>query len=471
MTKQNLLKELQLIVGKENVLSSPEDLVCYSYDAAALRAGNLPDAAVLPGSTEEIVNLLHLATARGIKIVPRGAGTGLTGGTIPIEGGIIIQFTRMNRILEIDSHNLTATVEPGVITSTLHSAVEQVGLFYPPDPASANVSTIGGNVAESAGGLRGLKYGTTKDYVLGLETVLASGEVLVTGGKTVKNVAGYDLTKLLVGSEGTLCIFTKIILRLIPLPETKRTLLAIYPNFQDAASSVSDIIANRILPCTLEFLDKVTVNCVESYIHIGIPQNAEAILLIEVDGSKGNVEWEAEKIMEICYRHQPLEVKLALNPAEALSLTLARRSAFPSLARLRPTTLLEDIAIPPSRLVEMVSEINRIVKKYNIQVGTFGHAGDGNLHLVCVADERDEEEMKRVEAAMDEVLEVTLKLEGTIAGEHGIGLTKMRFLPWQIKPSGLKVMKMIKEGFDPQNILNPGKIFTKDSPETLSQSH
>ena len=471
MTKQNLLKELQLIVGKENVLSSPEDLVCYSYDAAALRAGNLPDAAVLPGSTEEIVNLLHLATARGIKIVPRGAGTGLTGGTIPIEGGIIIQFTRMNRILEIDSHNLTATVEPGVITSALHSAVEQVGLFYPPDPASANVSTIGGNVAESAGGLRGLKYGTTKDYVLGLETVLASGEVLVTGGKTVKNVAGYDLTKLLVGSEGTLCIFTKIILRLIPLPETKRTLLAIYPNFQDAASSVSDIIANRILPCTLEFLDKVTVNCVESYIHIGIPQNAEAILLIEVDGSKGNVEWEAEKIMEICYRHQPLEVKLALNPAEALSLTLARRSAFPSLARLRPTTLLEDIAIPPSRLVEMVSEINRIVKKYNIQVGTFGHAGDGNLHLVCVADERDEEEMKRVEAAMDEVLEVTLKLEGTIAGEHGIGLTKMRFLPWQIKPSGLKVMKMIKEGFDPQNILNPGKIFTKDSPETLSQSH
>lgn len=471
MIKQNILKELQLIVGKENVLSSPEDLVCYSYDATALQAGNLPDAAVLPGSTEEVVNLLHLATARGIKVVPRGAGTGLTGGTIPIEGGIIIQLTRMNRILEIDSHNLIATVEPGVITSTLHSAVEQVGLFYPPDPASANVSTIGGNVAESAGGLRGLKYGTTKDYVLGLETVLASGEVLVTGGKTVKNVAGYDLTKLLVGSEGTLCIFTKIILRLIPLPETKRTLLAIYPNFQDAASSVSDIIANRILPCTLEFLDKMTINSVESYIHIGLPRDAEAILLIEVDGSKGNVEWEAEKIIEICSRHQPLEVKLALTPSEAMSLTLARRSAFPSLARLRPTTLLEDIAIPPSRLAEMLSEINRIVKKHNIQVGTFGHAGDGNLHLVCVTDERDEEEIKRVEAAMDEVLEVTLKFGGTIAGEHGIGLTKIRFLPWQIKPSGLKIMKMIKEGFDPQNILNPGKIFTKDSPEALSQSH
>ncbi|MBT9176981.1 MAG: putative FAD-linked oxidoreductase [Firmicutes bacterium] len=464
MIKQNLLKELRLIVGKENVLSSPEDLVCYSYDAAPLPADNLPDAVVLPSSTEEAVNLLHLAKARGIKVVPRGSGTNLSGGTIPIEGGIIIQLTRMSRILEIDSHNLTATVEPGVITRTLHSAVEQVGLFYPPDPASANVSTIGGNVAECAGGLRGLKYGTTKDYVIGLETVLASGEVLVTGGKTVKNVAGYDLTKLMIGSEGTLGIFTKIILRLIPLPETKKTLLILYPNFQAAASSVSEIIANRILPTTLEFLDKVTINCVEAHTHIGLPRNAEAILLIEVDGSKWDVEREAEKVVEICSRHQPLEVKLALTPSEAMSLTLARRSALASLSRVRPTTILEDVTVPPSRLTEMIIEIKRIVQRQDIQVGIFGHAGDGNLHPTFLTNERDEAEMKRVEAAIREVFEVTLKLEGTISGEHGIGLTKARFLPWQVKPLGLKVMKIIKEGFDPENILNPGKIFTGYSP-------
>lgn len=459
MIKQNLLKELQLIVGRGNVLSSPEDLVCYSYDAAPLPAGNLPDAVVLPSSTEEVVGLLRLAQAEGIKVVPRGAGTNLSGGTVPVEGGIVIQLTRMNR-MEIDSRNLIATVEPGVITSNLHSAVEEMGLFYPPDPASANVSTIGGNVAECAGGLRGLKYGTTKDYVIGLETVLANGEVLVTGGKTVKNVAGYDLTKLMVGSEGTLGIFTKIILRLIPLPETKRTLSITYPNFQDAAASVSDIIANRILPATLEFLDKVTINCVEAHTHIGLPRNAEAFLLIEVDGSKSDVEWEAKRVAEICSRHHPLAVKQALTLSEAMSLTLARRSALASLARVRPTTILEDVTVPPSRLTEMVSEISRIVQKHDIQVGIFGHAGDGNLHPTFLTDERDEEEMRRVEAAISEVFEVTLKLGGTISGEHGIGLTKIRFLPWEARPSGLKAMRVIKDGFDPQNILNPGKIFT-----------
>ena len=464
MIKQNLLKKLELIVGRENVLSSPEDLVCYSYDAAPLSAGNLPDVVVLPGSTEEVVNLLHFAKAEGIKVVPRGAGTNLSGGTIPIEGGIIIQLTRMNRILEVNSHDLIATVEPGVITSTIHSAVEQVGLFYPPDPASANVSTIGGNVGECAGGLRGLRYGVTKDYVIGLETVLASGEVLVTGGRTVKNVVGYDLTKLMIGSEGTLGIFTKIILKLIPLPETKRTLLVTYPNFQDAASSVSDIIANRILPATLEFLDKVTINCVEAHTHIGLPRDAEAILLIEVDGSNWDVEREAEKVAGICSRYHPLEVKQALTPAEGMSLTSARRSALASLARVRPTTILEDVTVPPSRLTEMISEINRIVKRHDIQVGVFGHAGDGNLHPTFLTDERDEEEMKRVEAAIEEMFEVTLKLGGTISGEHGIGLTKVRFLPWEVKPLGLKQMKIIKEGFDPENILNPGKIFTRYSP-------
>jgi len=268
----------------------------------------------------------------------------------------------------------------------------------------------------------------------------------------------------MVGSEGTLGIFTKITLRLLPLPETKRTLLIMYPNFQYAAESVSDIIAHRILPATLEFLDGVTINCVEAYTHIGLPQNAQAILLIEVDGSSWDTEWEAKKVAEICSRHQPLEAKLALTPSESTSLTLARRSALASLARVRPTTILEDVTVPPSKLMEIMSKINQIAKTHNIQVGIFGHAGDGNLHPTFLTDGRDEEEMKRVEAAITEVFEVTLKLGGTISGEHGIGLTKARFLPSQVKPSGLKVMKAIKEGFDPQNILNPGKIFTEYSP-------
>lgn len=463
MISQNLLKELKGIVGRENVLTSPEEMVCYAYDATPL-VTNLPDAVVLPGSAEEVIRIVQLAANTGLKIVPRGSGTDLSGGAVPIQGGIVMQLTRLNHILEIDTENLTATVEPGVITGGLYSAVERLGLMYPPDPASASVSTIGGNVATCAGGLRGLKYGVTRHYVISLETVLATGELMVTGGKTVKNVTGYDLTRLLVGSAGTLGIFVKIILKLIPLPETKKTLLIIYDNLSNAAATVSDIITNRILPATLEFLDKMTIRCVEAYTHIGLAPEAEAILLIEVDGAKSTVEEEARKVAEICSKHKAINIRLAQNASEAQSLTLARRSALPALARVRPTTMLEDMTVPPSKLAEMVSEITRISKKHDVQIGTFGHAGDGNLHPTFLTDERDEEEMKRVEAAFKELVETTLKLGGTLSGEHGIGLAKARFLPLAVTPPGLKVMKIIKRGLDPQNILNPGKIFPEHGP-------
>jgi len=325
------------------------------------------------------------------------------------------------------------------------------------------VSTIGGNIATCAGGLRGLKYGVTRDYVLGLETVLASGELMSTGGKTVKNVTGYDLTRLFVGSAGTLGIFVKVILKLIPLPKAKRTLLVTYDHLADAASSVSAIIANHILPTTLEFLDKTTVKCVEDYKHIGLAPEAEAVLLIEVDGPELTVNEEAKEIADICSRHRSAQIRVAQSASEEESLTLARRSALAALAQIRPTLMLEDMTVPPSKLTELVNSITDIAKKYRVQIATFGHAGDGNLHPTFLTDERDEEEMKRVEAAFGELVEITLALGGTLSGEHGIGLAKARFLPLALTPTTINVMKTIKKALDPQNIMNPGKIFLEDS--------
>ena len=456
--REALLREVEGVVGKENLLTSAEDLACYSYDATPLPS-RPPEAVALPGSAEQVVRLIALASNEGLKVIPRGAGTNLSGGTLPVQGGLVLCLTRMNRILELDRDNMTVTVEPGVVTSALHAAVESRGLFYPPDPASMNVSTIGGNVGECAGGLRGRKYGVTKDYVLGLEMVLPSGEVLVTGGKTVKNVAGYDLTRLMVGSEGTLGVFTRIILKLIPMPEGKKTMLALYDSLERAASTVSSIIAQGIVPSTLEFMDRVTVRCVADHTGVNMPRNAEAVLLIEVDGPKAAIEGEAARIVELCSREHALEVRVARDAQEGLALTLARRAAIPALARLRPTIKLEDITVPPSKLPEMIAAISRAAAKHQVQVGTFGHAGDGNLHPTFLTDQRDAEEMKRVEATVKELFETAISLGGTISGEHGIGLSKIRYLPLQVGPSGMKVMRAIKTALDPKNLFNPGKIF------------
>jgi glycolate oxidase len=460
MISGTLLKELQRIMGKEAVLSSERDLLSYAYDAAPLEK-HLPEAVVLPVSAQQVQALVKLARSQGLKLIPRGSGTGLSGGSIPVSGGIIVGFANMNRILEIDCLNLTATVEPGVITINLAAEAEKLGLYYPPDPGSNNVSTLGGNVAENAGGLRGLKYGVTKDYVLGLEAVMADGEIINLGCKSRKNRAGYDITSLLVGSEGTLAIITRILLRLVPLPASKKTVLATFGSFDHAAACINNILGvHHIIPATLEFLDGVTMKCVNAYLGNILPAEAAVLLLIEVDGPPAVTQEEAGRLLEICRQAKAMTVQLAKDAQEGLQLANARRAALPSLSRLKPTTILEDVSVPPSRLAEMLAELNRIRSEYRIEIGVFGHAGDGNLHPAILTDERNTEEMARVSQAIAKIFAKAIALGGTVSGEHGIGISKMQYLPLQYPGKELEIMLHIKQCLDPENIFNPGKIFS-----------
>ena len=368
----------------------------------------------------------------------------------------------MNKVIEIDEENLTVTVQPGVITLDMINQVEARGLFYPPDPSSMKISTIGGNINENSGGLRGLKYGVTRDYVMGLEAVLAGGDIIRTGGKLAKDVAGYDFTRLLVGSEGTLGIVTEATLKLIPLPESKKTMLALYQDLEQAAKSVSKIIADKIIPATLEFLDQPTLKAVEDFAQIGLPTDVQAVLLIEQDGPIEVVEKDMQNMAEICKKQGAVSVQLANSEMEAEALRTARRAALSALARLKPTTILEDATVPRSEIANMVKAINEISKKYGLSICTFGHAGDGNLHPTCPADARDKDEMKRVENAFEEIFIKAIELGGTITGEHGVGVMKAPYLELKLGQAGIDAMKAVKTALDPNNILNPGKIFAKD---------
>ncbi|MDU0811225.1 glycolate oxidase subunit GlcD [Bacillus siamensis] len=449
-------------VGKENYDDSAAGRLMYSYDAAPqLQA--MPDAVIAPRCADDVSRILTICSRHDIPIVPRGSGTNLCGGTCPSEGGLVLLFKHMNRILEIDEENLTATVQPGVITQDMIHAVERKGLFYPPDPSSMKISTIGGNINENSGGLRGLKYGVTRDYVLGLEAVLASGDIIRTGGKLTKDVAGYDLTRLFVGSEGTLGVVTEATLKLVPKPETKKTLLALYEHIEAAAESVSAIIAEKIIPATLEFLDQPTLQVIEDYAKIGLPTDAKAVLLIEQDGDSDTVRRDMEKIEAICKNGAAVSVQTAETEEEAFALTEARRSALSALARLKPTTILEDATVPRSQIANMVRAINEIAETYGLSICTFGHAGDGNLHPTCTTDIRNTEEMERVEKAFAAIFEKAIELGGTITGEHGVGIVKAPYLEMKLKTVGITAMKAIKQALDPQNLLNPGKIFANSS--------
>nr|MBO2469691.1 glycolate oxidase subunit GlcD [Bacillota bacterium] len=454
-------RELVTAVGAAHVRDDPEALLAYSYDATPLFQA-MPAAVVFPGNTEEVAAVLRIASRHRIPVVPRGSGTNLSAGTVPVEGGIVLVLTRLNRILEIDEENLTATVQPGVVTQHLHEAVEARGLFYPPDPGSMRISTIGGNIAECAGGLRGLKYGTTKDYVLGLEAVLMSGEVMRTGGKLVKDVAGYDLTRLLVGSEGTLAVITEATLRLLPKPEHRKVMSALFDDLYSAARAVSRIIAHRIIPCTLEFMDQATVQVVEDYMRIGLPTDIAAFLLIEQDGPEEVVERDLQRIAAICEDSGAREIRVAATEEEGEALRTARRTALSALARLRPTTILEDATVPRAQIAPMVERIAQIAKKYDLLICTFGHAGDGNLHPTCPTDARNAEEIARVEQAFKEIFAAAIELGGTVTGEHGVGAVKAPYLEWKVGPTGLEVLRGIKHAFDPEGLLNPGKIFPPD---------
>jgi glycolate oxidase len=455
------LDEIYAIVGQENVQTAHTDRYCYTYDASfcTVEGDNLPAFIVHPGSALEISRLLQIANREKIPVIPRGAGSNVSGGTIPVKDSMVLVLTRLNRILEIDTRNLIAEVEPGVLTGAFQQEVEKLGLFYPPDPQSLAFSTIGGNVAECAGGPRGVKYGVTRDYVLGLEVVLPSGEIIETGGRTLKNVAGYDLTRLFVGSEGTLGIITRVTLRLIPLPEAKKTMLVVYDQVEKAAETVAAILAAGIVPATLEFLDQVYIRNIEEYAQVGFPVDAEAVLLIEVDGDPIAIDKQAAKINEICMGQGATKIRTAATVEEAAEIWQARRAAFAAVARLKPTIIGEDATVPRTCLPQMVKKIREVSNRYDVTIAVVGHAGDGNLHATFLCDERDKAEMARVEEAISEVIGAALELRGTVTGEHGVGRMKTAFLEQQLSPGSLELMWKIKQATDPNLILNPGVMF------------
>jgi len=449
---------LAAIVGPERLLTQAEDLIPYSFDGtAALK--QRPDAVVFPRRTAEVAECVRLAGTAGVPIVTRGSGTGLSGGSVPTAGSMVLCLVQMNAILDLDPRNLTLRAQPGAVTQRIDEAAARHGLFYPPDPGSMRISTIGGNVAENSGGLRGLKYGVTRDYVMGLEVVLPGGEIARFGNQCVKDVAGYSLKDLFVGSEGTLGIITEVLLKLVPRPAARRTMLALYDRIEDAAATVSAIVAAHIIPCTLEFLDRVTAICVEDYAHVGLPTDCEAVLLMETDGHPAVVADEAAQMEALARQHGARDVRSARDEAEALQLAAARRNAFSALARKRPTTILEDVTVPRSELATMVRFIADTAVSFNLQIGTFGHMGDGNLHPTFLADERDAGEMHRVHDALEAIVTRTLELGGTITGEHGVGLAKKPWLRQQMGDASLELMRQIKRTLDPRGLLNPGKIF------------
>lgn len=453
-----LLASLRTLLSPERVLTEAADLVPYSFDGtAALK--QRPGAVVFPHSSEEVAACVKLAREARVPVVTRGSGTGLSGGSVPLPGCLVICLSQMDRILEVDEKNLSLRAQSGVITKEIDDEAARVGLFYPPDPGSMKISTIGGNVAENSGGLRGLKYGVTRDYVMGLEVVLPDGTLTRLGNKCVKDVAGYSMKDLFVGSEGTLGIITEVMLKLLPRPKARKTMLALYDSLEAAAHTISAIIAAKIIPCTLEFLDQVTVQCVEDYAKIGLPTDVQALVLMETDGHPVVVEEEAAQMMALARQHGAREVRAAADEAEGARLASARRNAFSALARVRPTTILEDVTVPRTELAHMVAFIRACAERHSLRVGTFGHLGDGNLHPTFLTDERDAEEMHRVEAALEEIVEETIRLGGTVTGEHGVGLAKKGFLRRQLGESSYELMRSIKRALDPEHLLNPGKIF------------
>jgi glycolate oxidase len=447
----------ELISDSERLLTNRQDLASYSYDASF--GIYYPEIVVRPNTTQEVSSVVKLANQYHIPVYPRGQATSLSGGPLPVEGGIVLDLSKMDKTLDIIPEDLVAIVTPGVLTENIHKEAEKVGLMYPPDPSSSAVSTIGGNLAENSGGPRGLKYGVTKDYVLGLEVVTPKGEIIQTGGRTVKNVTGYDLTKLIIGSEGTLGIITKAILQLIPKPVTTGTAMAVFDEIIASGEAISKVLTSGICPSKMEIMDQACIQAVEDYQPSGLPVNADAIVLIEVDGHPSAVKAELAQIKEICKQVGAIEVQVARSKSDEAVLWKARKLVSPAITRIKPTKISEDATVPRSKIPEMFKRLKIIREKYELDLVVFGHAGDGNLHPNIVADKRDKEEMKRVEQAVAEIFEAAIDLGGTLSGEHGIGTMKAPFMSMEFKGVELEMMKLIKDSWDPKNIMNPGKIF------------
>jgi glycolate oxidase len=445
------------VVGPSNLRDDAGALLTYATDATPLQRGH-PDLVVFPSTTGEVSDVLRVANETRVPVIPRGSGTNLSGGTIPNRGGIVLVLTRMNRVIEISQADLVGVCQPGVRTIELSDAAAAKGLLYPPDPGSQTTATVGGNVAECSGGLRALKYGVTRDYVLGLEAVLPTGEVIRSGGRLVKDVAGYDLRRLLCGSEGTLAVITELTLRLVPAPETTQTGIAYFRDLSDAARAVSRILASGVLPVTLEFLDQVCIATVEDYARIGLETDAGGLLIFGQDGQHDAVRHDMTKMAQACEAEGATTVRIAESPAEAAQILEARRAVLPSLSRLQPLTILEDATVPRSRIAEMVQHIQGVASQYGLTIGTFGHAGDGNLHPTVVLDAADADAVERAHAAFAEIFAKAIELDGSVTGEHGIGIVKLPFLERQLGSAHVALLRRIKSAFDPNGILNPGKL-------------
>lgn len=439
------------------ISTAPEDIICYGFDASGIEV--CPSAIVWPNDTADVVKVMKYAYEKEIPVVPRGAGTGMTAGAVPSKGSIVLSFEKMKKIIEIDAENLNVLCEPGVINGKLQRELEWTGFFYPPDPASMNFCTLGGNVAENAGGPRALKYGVTRDYVMEIEAVLPNGEVITTGIKTTKGVVGYDLTRLFTGSEGTLAVFTKIRLKVLPLPEEIITLLAIFRSLESSGDAVTKIISSKIIPRTLEFMDRNAIEAVENFKPIGLPRDAEAVLLIELDGQPSTITREAEKVIALCSK-LGAEIRMAKDEFAKNNLWASRRALSPALYHIKPTKINEDIVVPRNKLTEMLRRLRTLSEKSGIAIVNFGHAGDGNIHVNIMVDKADEDEYQRGLGLVEQIFRDTLELGGTISGEHGIGLTKAGYIDMELSERELKIMESIKKVFDPKKILNPGKIFS-----------
>lgn len=455
--EKHILEEINGFLPAEQILTDLQDRYSYSYDASF--GEYLPDIVLQPKTTQEVSDIIKLANKYLIPVYPRGSATSLSGGSLPVKGGMLVDMSQFDKRLMIDRENLLAIASASVITSEIHKKAEEFGLFYPPDPSSSHVSTIGGNLLENSSGPKGLKYGTTKEYVIGLEVVTPTGEIIRTGGKTVKNVTGYDITRLIVGSEGTLGIVTEVILRLIPKPKGVRTLLASFNHLEDSGHAITKILASGILPSAMELMDNACIRAVENYQPSGLPVDADALIIVEIDGHPSALEEEAKKCEEICYHQGALNVKIAKDEEERQEIWKARKMVSPAITQMGPTKISEDATVPRSKIPDMVSKLKEIREKYNLNLVVFGHAGDGNLHPNIITDKRNIEEMKRAENAISEIFETAISLGGTLSGEHGIGILKAPYMEKELGEAGLLMMKKIKEAWDPNNIMNPGKIF------------
>lgn len=453
----HIIAKLTDIVGSALCTTRLEDLHCYSFDGTG--KSFLPEVVVFPENSDQVSRVMALASQFSFPVVARGAGTGMTGGAVPLHGGLVLAMSRMNRIIEIDQKNQIGIVEPGVITGELQKVVRDQGLFYPPDPASLNYCSIGGNAAECAGGPSAVKYGVTKDYIIGLEVVLASGEIITTGARTEKSVSGYDLTRLFIGSEGTLGIITKLIVRLLPLPPHKDTFLLRSTSLKRTTEMVSELLNGNINPCTLEYMDRTAIKIVSDFMSDPPPPETEALLIVEIDGEKVLVAERVKRLKTLLENQPEFTITQATDSNDVEKLWQARRAISPSVFNLKPNKISEDVAVPRSRIPDLVSFTEKLSEELNLIILTFGHAGDGNIHVNIALDRSDPDEVERAETAKTRIFEQTIKLQGTLSGEHGIGFSKSPFMALEFNQATIAVMKKLKNLFDPKNILNPGKIF------------